>query len=286
MDSKSKTLLDAACSWVGQSCPDAKSANDILNRMGYERGSVSKIWFALMSSLFHTVPWLILDGEDIHKKDKKGKTVLHELAGKEGLLTCDLFELFIELGVDPSAIDNDGVSVLQSLCYERIKKVGMFSLLLEKGADPNCIMGNQNKSLLSFCVSKPELYDFAHCLLSAGADPNPVDDKGLTPLSHFLIPLSASLEVFLGSSSGGFLVKKSDTIETLKAKESLFKRLLNCGADIDIGSYLDKNALYLLKESVGSDFDHLRVIFDQFHMNQELPKANPASVKPQSTHRL
>lgn len=277
-------LIQAACELVSPSCKDLSAANEILIKSGYEPSSESRLAFALKKNLLNTIPWLVLDGEDINQRVSSAGYSTKALTYKMSVLTClsflkpkiatSLFEFFLKLGADQSIVDELGYTVLESLCYSKPAKVKLFKLLLKNGADVNFqIHKAQNLSILAFCLYTPHLYKFAQCLLDAGANPNQPNNVGRQPMVYFLENL----------------YKNKNNLPQI---ESLFLSLIEKGADLDRGNYSEdfekRNSRFVLDNSKGADVEHLRTVYTLYERDKMAEKvpSRSSDYKKSPTLRL
>uniref|UniRef100_A0A8H7NB50 NACHT domain-containing protein n=1 Tax=Bionectria ochroleuca TaxID=29856 RepID=A0A8H7NB50_BIOOC len=166
--------------------------------------------------LSRVFPLLKQAGADFHKRDYKGRTLLH-LAVQSPLLTGAL----LDSGVDANLKDENGETPLHNDDIE----VDCMTLLIDKGhADINATRNDGKSVLLSYLSSyKSRAHQRLGNLFTYGPDCNVVDKEGNGPLHVLLNDSSPSL----------------DTIE----------ELLRRGADVNLRNYKGQTPLILSKET-------------------------------------
>jgi ankyrin repeat protein len=95
--------------------------------------------------------------------------------------SLELIEFLLDNGVDLFAVDDDGISVLDTAI--KFKRKDVVKLCIERGADVNVTTRKSGilPVMLAACFSDTEMMQM---LLDAGADINAVDKSGMSALDY------------------------------------------------------------------------------------------------------
>ncbi|QMV45887.1 ankyrin repeat domain-containing protein [Wolbachia pipientis] len=114
--------------------------------------------------------------ENINKKDKKGKTILHYAVG---ILDPKKVKLLIEKGADINAADVGGyVPIHLAVIGEQLRNV---KELISAGANVNVVERNGKNTPLHFACMSGEV-EIVKELVKAGAKTDQPDKSGKTPI--------------------------------------------------------------------------------------------------------
>jgi len=143
-----------------------KVAQLLINN-GADVNAQSKRGTPLHKATFHKelAAFLLEKGADVHQKDRKGSTPLHNCS-------LEVAQLLVTYGADIHATDSKGNTPLHRGKYIE----GLPAFLLSKGAAVN-VRNNGGQTLLHNCSS-----EVARLLINHGAEVNAADNRGNTPL--------------------------------------------------------------------------------------------------------
>lgn len=154
---------------------------------------------------------LINYNADINIRNRHGETPLMCAVAQKSNVVLDLL---LEEGADVNAKNKNNETALmyavdKALAFNSVRdRIPALQKLLEKGADVNARNANGKTALMIACENNlhPDAEEAIDLLLRFGADPNGKDEEGYTPLSRVLA----------------------------NHKKSIAKRLIECGADVNI----------------------------------------------------
>lgn len=199
-------------------------------------------------------------GAEFHKRDWRGRTLLH-LAVQSPVLTAAL----LDAGVDPNIKDENGETPLHNDDIE----VDCMALLVDKGyADINAIRNDGKSVLLSYLSSyKSHVHQRLGKLFGYGPDCSVVDKEGNGPLHVLLNDSSPSLdtiEELLRRGADVNLRNHKGQTPLMYARqppsEKVISRLLKAGADINA---VDRNGATLLFRSISSEKKYIEMLLGQ-----------------------